>query len=208
MKTQSTTSKGLIGAGLLTAIAASLCCITPVLALIAGTSGIAATFSWLEPARPFLTGFTVLVLSLAWWQKLKLKKAGQIDCACEENEKLSFWQSKKFLGIVTVFAALMLAFPYYSYVFYPATKANIVVVESQNIQQADFRITGMTCSACEEHVKQAVAQLPGFIDVSADNAKGTAWIRFDKSKSTIDDVVAAINETGYKVTGYQITNNQ
>jgi hypothetical protein len=30
----------LIGAGLLTAITASLCCITPVLALIAGTSGI------------------------------------------------------------------------------------------------------------------------------------------------------------------------
>jgi hypothetical protein len=37
----------LIGAGLLTAITASLCCITPVLALIAGTSGI--TFAWIEP---------------------------------------------------------------------------------------------------------------------------------------------------------------
>ena len=35
----------LIGAGLLTAITASLCCITPVLALIAGTSGIVSTFS-------------------------------------------------------------------------------------------------------------------------------------------------------------------
>jgi len=35
----------LIGTGLLTAIAASLCCITPVLALIAGTSGLASTFS-------------------------------------------------------------------------------------------------------------------------------------------------------------------
>ena len=39
----------LIGTSLLTAIAASLCCMTPVLALIAGTSGIASTFSWVEP---------------------------------------------------------------------------------------------------------------------------------------------------------------
>ena len=37
----------LIGTGLLTAITASLCCITPVLALIAGTSGIASAFYWI-----------------------------------------------------------------------------------------------------------------------------------------------------------------
>ena len=64
----------LIGAGLLTAIAASLCCITPVLALIAGTSGIASTFSWIEPFRPYLIGLTILVLGFAWYQKLETSK--------------------------------------------------------------------------------------------------------------------------------------
>ena len=34
-----------VGLGLLAALAASLCCITPVLALLAGMSGVAATFS-------------------------------------------------------------------------------------------------------------------------------------------------------------------
>ena len=65
------TDKKLIGAGLLTAIAASLCCITPVLALVAGTSGLASTFSWLEPFRPYFIGLTILVLGFAWYQKLK-----------------------------------------------------------------------------------------------------------------------------------------
>ena len=102
----------LIGAGLLAAITASLCCITPVLALIAGTSGIASTFSWLEPFRPYLIGLTILVLGFAWYQKLKPQK--EIDCECETDEKPKFIQSKKFLGIVTVFAIIMLAFPYYS----------------------------------------------------------------------------------------------
>jgi len=68
------TDNKLIGAGLLTAIAASLCCITPVLALIAGTSGLASTFSWLEPFRPYFIGLTILVLGFAWYQKLLPKK--------------------------------------------------------------------------------------------------------------------------------------
>jgi mercuric ion transport protein len=74
----------LIGTGLLTAITASLCCITPVLALIAGTSGIASTFSWIEPFRPYLIGLTILVLGFAWYQKLKPQK--EIDCECETDE--------------------------------------------------------------------------------------------------------------------------
>ena len=78
----------LIGAGLLTAITASLCCITPVLALIAGTSGIASTFSWIEPFRPYLIGLTILVLGFAWYQKLKPQK--EIDCDCEMDEKTKF----------------------------------------------------------------------------------------------------------------------
>ena len=78
----------LIGAGLLTAFAASLCCITPVLALIAGTSGLASSFSWLEPFRPYLIGLTILVLGFAWYQKLKPKK--EIDCDCETDEKPKF----------------------------------------------------------------------------------------------------------------------
>ena len=48
--------------GVLAAVAASLCCIAPVLALLAGTTGVAATFSWLEPFRPYLIGFTILIL--------------------------------------------------------------------------------------------------------------------------------------------------
>ena len=72
------------GAGVLVAITASLCCITPVLALISGTSGIAASFSWMEPYRPFLIGLTVLVLGFAWYQKLKPKRA-EVDCECDDD---------------------------------------------------------------------------------------------------------------------------
>lgn len=200
------TSKSFIGAGILSAIAASLCCITPVLALIAGSSGIASAFSWLEPARPYLIGATVLVLGFAWYQKLKPKKR-DVNCVCEKDEKTSFIQTKTFLGIVTAFAALMLAFPYYSHVFYPKTESKVITVESKNITEVNFDIEGMTCTGCEEHIKNAVAQLSGFIEVTADHQTGKATVKFNKSKTNIDKIIVAINETGYKVTKHNEIKN-
>ena len=188
----------LIGAGLLTAITASLCCITPVLALIAGTSGIASTFSWIEPFRPYLIGLTILVLGFAWFQKLKPRK--EIDCDCETEEKPKFIQSKKFLGIVTVFAIVMLAFPYYSGIFYPNTEKQIMIVDKSNIKTTEFKISGMTCASCEEHVNQEVNKLNGILISKASYENGNAIIEFDKTKTNKTEIEKAINSTGYTVT--------
>ena len=74
-------------AGVLSAIAASLCCITPVIALLAGSSSIAANFSWIEPARPYLIGLSIAVLVFAWYLKLKPAKPNNMDCDCENNKE-------------------------------------------------------------------------------------------------------------------------
>jgi len=188
----------LISAGLLTAITASLCCITPVLALIAGTSGIASTFSWIEPFRPYLIGLTILVLGFAWYQKLKHKK--EIDCECETDEKPKFIQSKTFLGIVTVFAIVMLAFPYYSGIFYPNTEKQIIVVDKSEIKTTEFKINGMTCAGCEEHVNHEVNKLNGIVNSKVSYENGNAIIDFDITKTNEVEIEKAINSTGYKVT--------
>jgi len=194
-----------IGAGLLTAITASLCCITPVLALIAGTSGIASTFTWIEPFRPYLIGLTVLVLGFAWYQKFKTQK--EIDCECDTDElpagkvgKPKFIQSKTFLGIVTAFAILMLAFPYYSGVFYSNTEKQIIVVDKSDIKTTEFKISGMTCASCEEHVNHEVNKLNGIVNSKASYENGNAIIEFDRTKSNETEIEKAINATGYKVT--------
>ncbi|MFN0727904.1 mercuric transport protein MerTP [Polaribacter gochangensis] len=187
----------LIGAGLLTAITASLCCITPVLALIAGTSGIASTFSWIEPFRPYLIGLTILVLGFAWYQKLKLRK--EINCECEAEKKPKFMQSKTILGIITVFSIVMLAFPYYSGIFYPNTKKQLIVVDKSNIKTTEFKISGMTCASCEVHVHHEVNKLNGIVDSKASYENGNAIIAFDKTKTNEEEIEKVINLTGYKV---------
>jgi copper chaperone CopZ len=200
---KSKSNKALMGSGIITAIAASLCCITPVLALIAGTSGMASSFSWMEPFRPYLIGFTILVLGFAWYQKLKPRTAEEIQCACEEDEKPSFWQSKKFLGFVTVFAVLMLAFPYYSPIFYPDNKKEVVIVNAADIQTIQLDIKGMTCAACDSHVAHAAQEVEGVIEANADHTTGKAEVKFDNTKTSKEAVIRAIDKTSYKVVSEQ-----
>ena len=109
-----------IFAGILATIVASLCCVTPVLAVLAGSSSLASSFSWMEPYHNYLLALTVIILMYAWWDKLKPKTA-DIDCACDE--KTGFFSSKIFLAIVTLFSIVMLTFPQWGYAYFETEEA-------------------------------------------------------------------------------------
>jgi mercuric ion transport protein len=191
-------------AGLLTAVGASLCCITPVLAFLGGASGLAASLSWIEPFRPFLIGLTFFFFAFAWYQKLKPQKPDVCNCDIEKK-KSSFLQSRSFLGVVTVAAVLLIAFPYYAKAFYPkARQAQAVVTNKTNMQQMEFRIKGMTCEGCTEHVNSEIAKVKGVVNFQTSYEKAMSIVSFDNSKTSVDSIKAAINSTGYKVVAQNI----
>jgi len=197
MKKQLGTGKW-AGASILSAIAASLCCITPLLALISGATGAASTFSWMEPLRPYLIAITILVLAFAWYQLLKPKSKEDIDCNCEEDGKTPFLQTQLFLGLVTVFSFLMLTFPYYSNIFYPTNNKTVIIENKADVLTKEFKIEGMTCTGCEEHVNLKVNELEGIVNVNTSYEKGNTVIEYDKTKTNEIELEKAINSTGYK----------
>ncbi len=191
--------------GVLVALAASLCCITPVLALISGISGIAAAFSSLEPARPFLIGITLVVLGFAWYQKLKPRNSDTVTCDCETDKKQLFWHTKTFLGIVTGLAIGLLTFPVYAHIFYPEPPAiKVVVIENDNIRQTELKISGMTCQGCAEHVNHSLDGVPGVLEHNTSYNAGTSIVKYDMRKTTEQELVNAVNATGYAVTGTRL----
>lgn len=198
---QTSLSSKSVGAGLITAFIASLCCITPVFSLLAGIGGIAATFSWMEPFRPFLIALTIGVLGFAWYQKLKPKNQEAMECACEIDDAPSFWQSSMFLGIVTAFAVLMLAFPSYAHIFYPESKnTNTIAIEQETpLTLKEFKIKGMTCTGCEAHVKSEIGKLAGIQTIKVSYENEHALVKYDSLKVDKNQIVEAINKTGYKV---------
>lgn len=207
---QETSSKSVAGVGIFAAIAASLCCIIPVFALLAGASGAASSVSWLEPARPYLIGLAIATLAFAWYKTVSTKP----NAACGSDgtctvEKKRFFASKTFLIIITVAAIALISFPYYANIFYPKIlKQNIVVVESNNINTASFTIRGMSCKACEGEVNSELHKVSGVIDAKTFYDKGISIVRYDKSKATVEQLKNAIAQTGYQVTDYKLLINK
>ena len=193
-------------AGVLSAIAASLCCITPVVALLAGSSSIAANFSWIEPARPYLITLSIAVLLFAWYLKLKPANTNHVDCTCETTKRALLLRSKAFLGIVTVFAILMMAFPLYAKLFYPGPKVQVDTVAAGNKQQVKFTIQGMSCEGCEEHINNELSKLVGVLAYKTSYVNRNSLVSFDKSKVDLKTIEATINKTGYKVKNYDVVN--
>ncbi len=194
----------LMGTGIFASIAASLCCITPVIALIAGSGSIASSFSWIEPARPYLIGLTIAVLGFAWYQKWKPKKTD--DCECGVDEKPKFIQSRTFLLLVTLFAVVMMAFPSYAIVFFPKNEKASIVSGKSTIQTVELKIKGMSCQSCEAEVNHEITKLPGIIQSMVSYKNKNAMVRFDTSKTTLINIIDAVNTTGYKVINQSLKN--
>lgn len=186
--------KAIIGSGIVAAIASSLCCIVPLLALIAGGTGAATNLSWPEPFRPYLIGFTILVLGFAWYQKLKPHK----DCCI--NQKTNFMETKSFLTIVTIFALSMLSFPSFSGNFYNNTPIeHSAITDSSKVV---LNIEGMTCGGCESQINSVLNKTEGVISCNASYKDASVTIIYDKEVTDSDGLIKIISKkTRFNVTG-------
>lgn len=183
---------------IVTALGASLCCITPVLAMIAGTGSLATTFSWSEPLRPYLASSTFLLLGFAWFKNLTLKRE-EDECGCERRQ--SFFQSRGFLTIVTILSLLLITFPGYSkYLF--SNNTLVQAVDQDKNRRVELVVTGMTCTSCELHIENEVKKLPGVSRVKASYEKGAVAVDYDETRIDKERIIAAINATGYSVDGH------
>ena len=68
-------------------------------------------------------------------------------------------------------------------------------------QLAVIRIEGMHCHKCENSIRQAM-NLSGVREVEVDFASGQASVLFDKDSVTIKQLMDAINDAGYRATGF------
>lgn len=93
----------------------------------------------------------------------------------------------------------MLAFPYYSQIFYPSSNKEVVYVIESNVNDIEYNIKGMTCAGCEAHIESEVNKLEGIIEVKASHEKGNTVVKYDKTKVTNEEIENAVKKTGYKI---------
>jgi len=182
--------------GILSAILSSACCIGPMLLVAMGLGGGAAFFGryhWF-----FLLG-GLAVLSWAWARYLREKTA----CDCEHRamnaRRASFFTLLFATGIVALFSTLNVS----RYVFRGAqrTAPQTIVVEATTagLQRAVIPVEGMRCATCEIAVRSALSRVPGVKSARASVASKTATVDFDHAQTRVEQLVSAINSTGYHV---------
>lgn len=189
--------KATLGGSLLAAITASLCCIGPLVAVLLGASGFAASAVF-EKWRPVFLGLTVVLLALAWYLTYRKPKA-----ACEEGsacatKPVSKW-NKMALWFATGVVLLMAAFPSLSSAILQATQTSPpVAVADGNSAVLKVKIPSMDCAACAVSIQTKLRQQTGVVTAQVSYDTKEAVVQYDTGKLTPEKIIAAIDETGFK----------
>jgi len=108
---------GLLIAGILSAIGASVCCVGPLVLLALGVSGAwIGSLAALEPYRPIFIGLTLLFLGLAFYRLYLARPSCSPESACAnprtlKRQRVAFW-------IVAVLVLGLIAVPWLAPLFY------------------------------------------------------------------------------------------
>ncbi|WP_197203788.1 mercuric transporter MerT family protein [Crateriforma conspicua] len=198
---------------IVSAIMASACCWLPLLLLAVGVSGagIAAT---LETYRPLFIAVTFGFLGAAFYFTYRPKKTAAEtghDCCPSEstvagdccaptgNSRFNMMAlNKVMLWGVTVLAIGLLFFPSYVGVFLGTADDSAL---SENMNQAVFKVDGMTCEGCSAIAAESIKTVPGVLAVEVNYERGEAVVGTENCcPMPRDEILAAIKNAGFSGT--------
>lgn len=67
------------------------------------------------------------------------------------------------------------------------------------MQTEILKVTGMTCGGCVSSVTRALVGVDGVHNVEVSLAGGEAKVDFDENMTSLDKLVAAVQESGYGI---------
>ncbi len=189
--------KATLGGSLLAAITASLCCIGPLVAVVLGAGGFAASAVF-EKWRPLFLGVTFALLAVAWYLTYRKPKA-----ACEEGSTCATKPVAKWNRIVlclaTVIVLVTAALPILSSAILRATPPSArVAVADGNSAVLKVKIPSMDCAACAVGIQTKLRKQAGIVTAQVSYNTKEATVHYDATKLSPPDILAAIDETGFK----------
>jgi len=181
-------------AGILSALLASTCCIGPLLLVAIGVGSAAALigrYHWFF----LITGMAVL--AWAWAKYLREKTV----CDCE-NRPMGGRRSGMLTLLVTTVLVLGFAGLNISrYVFATAPAALQTQTPLANgLTRIVLSVEGLSCVTCEIPVRHALRRIDGVKAAHVSAATKTATVDYEPAKTNPEQLVAAINSTGYGAT--------
>ena len=173
--------KAFIGASLLAAVGASLCCTLPLIAAIAGVSA-AGVSGFFAAGRPYLLALTMALLALGFYFSYRQPRQSSCEPGSVCEHPTTGRSGRVGLWLATVLVILFAAFPYYS----PAVSR--VLLSDKKAQVASpaisdehltLSVQGMTCPVCAQGVERRLSSINGVTKVSVSYEQKKAEIDYD-----------------------------
>lgn len=182
------------------AIAASICCIGPLIALLLGTSSLAAASSFAQ-WRPVFLGVTFVLLAGAWYLTYRKPKGG----ACAEGtvcatKPAAKW-NKVMLWIATILVVALAMFPLYAGAvarWLHPDKPRASLTDASGLATMKVKIPSMDCDACAANIQRTLLKQNGILDAQVTFKTKEAVVQYDAGKLSPEKVIAAIDDTGFR----------
>ncbi len=207
--------KILTGGAIVAAIAASLCCIGPLLFAVLGLGAFGAA-SIFETGRPYLLAFAVLALAFGFYRSYFSKESCAPGEACATKPVSQVNRVVLWLASVAVLAFALS--PYYAGTL--ATSLNRQSKQNVSTEQsvtpasqapltapvaseatATLKIKGMTCASCETTIQLVLEKTPGVDSSVVSYERGEAVVKYDPAKVTPEKLAQSVDEnTDYEAT--------
>ena len=178
--------------GILSAILGSICCLGPLLlvALGLGTGAVLISrYHWV---------FIIAAIAILLWAWAKyLREKTVCDCGRKPMRGRRIVVLTLLLATVLVlgFAGLNIS----RYVFASAPVAAQVQTQlADGLNRMTVSVEGLSCVACEIPVRHALRRIDGVKSVDVNAATKTASVDYEPAKTNPEQLVAAINSTGYR----------
>lgn len=190
-------AKGLsIGAALLAALAASSCCLGPVILAALGLGG-AGLFAGIAAYRPYMLAVTALFLGVGFYLSYRRPKAVEGDeCGCDVPKTRRM--PRMFLWMATIITTLVAVSPY---VLAKVSASGAHAVSSSSVAAtATIKVEGIDCEACAAPIRKALAGAGGFNDLKLDVPSKIVTVTYEPGPGRPDVYVKAIDDLGYEAT--------
>jgi copper chaperone CopZ len=195
-----------VGGAVFAAIASSLCCVLPLIAVVFGLGAFGAASAF-EPLRPYLLVLAFSALAFGFYQiYFRGEKCAEGEsCATKPISKLN--QMFLWIGLVMI-SAFALA-PYYTgYIMAsvsnphsPTTNSTIPIAsETESIanKAVVIDVEGMTCVGCEPHINETLKELKGVVSSEASYQNKNVKVFYNPNQTSLEQIKRAIDEIGYK----------
>ncbi len=209
-----------IGGAVVASIAASLCCVGPLLFVVLGVGAFGAATAF-DSARPYLLGSAVLLLAFGFYRTyFRHEEACATDEACATKPVNCASRAGLWLASIAVLALALS--PYYAGTLAsrlnnknvtdaqhtaPATQSSSApnaAAPASRTATTTLTVEGMTCASCETTINLALQKTPGVRSASASFERSEVVVEYDPAQVTPSQLAQSVNEkTDYKATPRQ-----